>query len=44
MRKKIIRKGNKYKWRYSLDVDDWLVLAIVVFIANLVMINLIMRG
>lgn len=42
MKAKIVRKEGKYKKRYSLDVEDWVVVIIVALVLGIALINLIL--
>lgn len=44
MKWKMVKKGNKWKKRLQLDIDEYETILILLLIANIVVIQLIIRG
>ena len=44
MKRKWVRKGKKWKKRFTLDVEDWVTIFVVVYILMIAFINLSLRG
>ena len=44
MKWKMVKKGNKWKKRPVFDIDEYETLLIILLIANIVVIQLIIRG
>ncbi len=44
MKWKMVKKGNKWKKRPQLDIDEYETILILLLIANIVVIQLIIRG
>ena len=41
MRLRWVKKGNKWKRRFTLDVDEWVTLIVVLLALNYIMLRLI---
>ena len=44
MKWKMVKKGNKWKKRLQLDIDEYETILILLLIANIVVIQLIIKG
>ena len=44
MKRRIVKIGGKYKWKFSLDAQDWIGLLVVILLACVVLLGEIMRG
>lgn len=41
MKKKIVKKNNKYHYKWELEFKDWLSLVILLVVVNYIMLRLI---
>ena len=39
MKRRIVRKGNKWKMKHKLDAEEWLLLVVMAFIALTVILQ-----
>lgn len=44
MRWKMVKRGGKWKKRLVPDIDEWVTLLILILIANIVVIQMIIKG
>ena len=44
MKWKMVKRGNKWKRRLTPDADEWIALLILLLIANIVVIQMIIKG
>lgn len=44
MKRRIVRKGNKWKMKHKLDADDWLLVVMMVCIVAVLILQMIAEG